>query len=508
MIPPSVPVPEEPPIGSSAPNHGPGAGVAGLLLAALAFFLLGVRLVGPSNLTDNDQERPASYVLDALRHGHWFVQTDWTGDIASKPPLYTWLAAGISALTGTHSLATLYLPCTLGLLGAALLAAAVTRLVAGPRAAWMAGFFVLMNPLSAKLVALARTDAVFTGMVSLTAVCAFRAWRTGLDAPVRAGRWWILAWGAAGLATLTKGPLGLWLGFAGLLAAWPERRRGTPGPVHRAHALGFLLWLGLCGGWFLLAWREAGEPLIQKMIHRELVGHALSREGPRPGLGLVVVPAYLLGRFAPWSLITVWAAVRVFRRPSASDAARMLERFCTAWLLVGLGTLGLASHQRGDLVAPLIPPAAILAALTLEAHLRLLAPMRLLTLSLVAAVVFSLGLEYQRTGRHREMWEETAGMSRLAHRFRELGGQPSALVHTDTPYALQWELGTMHLSVDWPSAATHLRQGGSHAVAATATGLPLLLRELGKDAARLRTLARWPEAGEPRVSIVGLVPPP
>ena len=40
------------------------------------------------------------------------------------------------------------------------------------------------------------------------------------------------------------------------------------------------------------------------------------------------------------------------------------QRFSAAWLVIGLVTFGLASHQRGDLVAPLMPAGAMLAALT------------------------------------------------------------------------------------------------------------------------------------------------
>jgi len=36
-----------------------------------------IRLMALSDLMDKDPERPASYVLDALKNGHWICQTDW-----------------------------------------------------------------------------------------------------------------------------------------------------------------------------------------------------------------------------------------------------------------------------------------------------------------------------------------------------------------------------------------------------------------------------------------------
>ena len=71
-------------------DHPPRA--AGLLLAAVVVAVFLVAVTGVPNLLDNEG-RLASYVLDALQNGNWLVQHDTLGDIASKPPLLTWLAA-------------------------------------------------------------------------------------------------------------------------------------------------------------------------------------------------------------------------------------------------------------------------------------------------------------------------------------------------------------------------------------------------------------------------------
>src|ERR1035437_4176789 len=55
-------------------------------LVVLTMFV--IRLKGPPDLMDNDQERPAAYVIVLLQNGNWLCQRDATGDITSKPPLY------------------------------------------------------------------------------------------------------------------------------------------------------------------------------------------------------------------------------------------------------------------------------------------------------------------------------------------------------------------------------------------------------------------------------------
>ncbi len=100
----------------SWPRWLPLATVA--IVAALLFTL---RLTAPPNLLDQDQERPASYVLDVVKNGHWLCQRDLSGDITSKPPLYTWLCALITLACGRTNIACLYLPGALAAFGTATL---------------------------------------------------------------------------------------------------------------------------------------------------------------------------------------------------------------------------------------------------------------------------------------------------------------------------------------------------------------------------------------------------
>lgn len=468
--------------------------LVGLFLGTV--FLFALRLLGPSNLTDNDQERPASYVLDALRNGHWMVQTDWTGDITSKPPAYTWLAALVSWVLGGQSLFALYLPCALALFGSAALIAHASYRAIGSRVALWSGVFLLANPLTAKLVALARTDPLFTFSVTLTAMLTFRAWQRG--------RGWPWAWLAGAFATLTKGPLGLVLGFAGLAAWFWERRRGSPSPMGRGHVSGLILWCVVCLGWFWLAWRSAGDPLLKKMLGAELVQHALGEPGTLPGSGLVLAPAYYLSRFLPWSLLSLVGLGLAVRRPESNDTARQLQRFAAAWLILGLTIFGLAGHQRGDLIAPLMPAGALLAAIPVA---RWTATWKAKSLGLSAmalCLAIGLGSQYQHTHKNVDVFRETQGLSALAKHFTRSGESIALLRHADAPYALQFFLGTMQLTLPVDAAARHLRDSPRNSVAIAHRAA--LDRELGPDAARVRVIAAWPESAPHQFQIVALDP--
>lgn len=464
----------------------------------LVGFLFALRLFGPSNLTDNDQERPAAYVLDAVRNGHWIIQKDWLGDIASKPPFYTWMAGTAALAFGQVNLAALYLPCALAMAGTAVLVSWMAGRSLGPKGILLAGTFVVANPLTAKLVALARTDAVFTLGVTLTATLAFRA--------ATLGRSWIWPWLGGAMATLTKGPLGLILGFAGAISFFLERAKVRPRLGGLSHGLGALLFLVLCGGWFFIAWRELGDPLIQKMIRSELVNHAIQSNDNSRALGFLLTPAYFLSRFLPWSLLTVVGLWQAFRSPPDDPAQRRLQRFALAWLIAGFFFFGAASHQRGDLIAPLMPAGAILAVFPILRWLDRWTFRKLAVVSGAFGVLLGIGLQWQHVGHHPEVFAETRGCRGMAESFLKTGDRYRPILHVDTPFALQFHLGTMDFAMTPEAAASRLRSGEAKSVSVSDLGP--LERALGADSSRLQVLAGWPDTGAPRFQIVVLGPRP
>ena len=338
------------------------------LIVALWLTLWVMRLAVSYDLVERDQQKQSAYIMDVWGNGRWSSQADFRADMASKPPLYNWIGAAAVEVFGPGQLAVT-LPAALATLCLASLAYYWTRALWGPRSALLAAVLMLLPMVGPKMVAYVRTDGLFAATVGLTAYAWWRAWERG------SSWWW--AWIAAIFATLAKGPLGLLLGSLGLLALawerrWPGKASGQEAdPPHGLSGralLGLPVYLLLVGGWFLWAWSDWGQPLIDRMIHRELVGHAVSSHDAPGGFGSQVwkAPLYFLGRTAPWGFVTVLALLRVFRRPDERPARRRAERFLACWLLGGVLIFSLASHQRGDLIWPVVLPGAILAAPELQ----------------------------------------------------------------------------------------------------------------------------------------------
>ncbi len=332
-----------------------------LFVTLLWAVIFGVRLIGPATLTDDDQERPAAYILDVVKNGHWIVQVDDTGDVTSKPPLYTWIAAVFSIAWGRLDFFTLYLPCALAVLGVAWMVLALGWRHDNPLTGLLAATIYLLSLPSFLLVGLARTDPVFVFMTVASALLLWRLWETGRGA--------LPFWIVATLATLTKGPLGLLLALGGLLAIAWERKRPGPGEKPAGvlaqpwgHAIGLLIYFGVCLGWLYLAKLQLGDAVTDKLIDAELAGHATrADDSGAPFTNFYQPTPWLVLRFLPWTIPAVIGIWQAIRQPATNPTRRRLERFLIAYLLFGLTVFSIAPHQRHLHLSPLYFVMALMA---------------------------------------------------------------------------------------------------------------------------------------------------
>jgi 4-amino-4-deoxy-L-arabinose transferase-like glycosyltransferase len=459
-------------------------GAIGLVAAAL----FALRLSVPMDLLAYAQDMPAMYVLDAVVNGHWLCQRDALGAVTSKPPLYTWLAALASLPAGRVTWFSLCLPSGLATLGTAWVILTAGRKWWNRRAGMWAALVYLISPMAGKQVALVRTDPLFTFTVALTAMAAFAAWERG--------RGWTWFWLAAAAATLTKGPLGLALGAAGLAAAWWESRSGSPAPLRGRQAVGVALYGVLTVGWFALALATEGRDVLDKMILRELLGHAAGAGSDAvPLTNAYKPPLYLLGRFAPWSVLTCVGLWRLARRPAEAAAERRFERFLCCWLGLGLVLFSIGAHVRADLEMPLIPAAALLAGRELDRWTsRLSRTVAVgLFLALAAAGLAIMPIPWVRPPEPVSV-QQTRGMKELAGQLTRQVGAEFPFTYVDRTFALQFFLGTMRERVPPERAARLLAEPTPvFVVARRSDRLPV---------GRVYELARWPAEGEAYVSVL------
>ncbi len=292
------------------------------------------------------EPREGLVVREMLRSGAWLVPARPEGELARKPPLYYWAAAGALGVLPERPELALRLP------SAVLGTAAVLGTWATARAVWGAAAglpaaLVLATTFEWTRAALsARVDMALAA--ALTATLA--GWTLALARGTR-GATALAALGAA-LGTLAKGPVALVL--PALAAAGLRITRGEVRPLRVVPVLGGAA--ALAGLWYAAAFAREGSALLD-VVAREnwlrFVDPEAAATGHAHAAGYLV-PLGLVG-LLPWTPLLPLALVPLRDRPRPAAAA-----LAAAWVATGAVFFSLAAAKRSVYLLPLHPAVALL----------------------------------------------------------------------------------------------------------------------------------------------------
>ena len=343
----------------------------GTALVIVGLMLI-VRLGAPSDLWDQTQPRTIAYTTyllaaDAPTDGSWALPIDAGGVLATKPPLYNWIAAPFVAVFGTTSELAHRAPSLLAFAGLVIAMIRAGTLFGGRAIGALAVTLLVASYTIFKLSVLARPDMLLTlaltvGWIAGTALLQLD------DGDRRAMRRCALVfWLACAAALLTKGPPALLLPLYALLA--PRVALGSWRATRRfGWSWGVPLALAPFGGWLIAALITNAEHVRDVMVGAEIVGRVTGR-GPEGGgegwrgilLGLTDMPGYFVVRFAPWSLASLAGAIVVLRR-QVGGADALAARAALLFVAIVVVLFSLSSGKRADYIASAYPAAALLGA--------------------------------------------------------------------------------------------------------------------------------------------------
>jgi len=321
-----------------------------LWLVLLFAFSLALRLSAPNDFFEGDQNKQVGYVMDLLHHGHWATQFEVDGLIATKPPLYNWLAACACRLFDTTAAWAIKLPALLagGLLLCLLYQ--LTRHYLGQPAAFFACLACIASHHFTKLIWFARTDMLMTATL-FAAIYVYVCSRSA---------WWkaSLVGGVLGLSFLAKGPVGPCLFGIFLLVDFAVKRQRPTLADLRVAAPGMAIFAMIVGVWLLFVLRLPAfeESVLHNELARRLPG---STTKTKPFFYYV---SHLFTRIAPWSLLGIAAAVMAARQPERWKQIRLPVYWAAAYFLF----FSLIPSKRHDLLLPVYPPVFMLAGFALQ----------------------------------------------------------------------------------------------------------------------------------------------
>ncbi|MBX9655508.1 hypothetical protein K2Y11_17980 [bacterium] len=363
-------------------------------LPALIAFSLNSFLASTRGSLDGHEVLVAQTAREMVRSNDWIHPTLAGAPRYEKPPLAYWLASSSYLLMGTMSAFTARLPSVTASLLLTLLTAYVAGRVAGPRIGRSAGIIQSTMFWSLNYGSSAVADMILSLIV---AIGLFAATADILNIPCFRPIMIITFWTTAGLAVLTKGPVGVAVMLATAVLFRASFSLSRTQPRDRFFLTGWTL-LGLVGfatlafGWgVLVAWTEPGVAVLWR---EQSFGRFVAHWGPqtRPWYYYLYQVPLLTLPWAPLWIYELWP----FRRGRFDYPPIVhLRILAVIWFGVTLVLLSLSEGKREHYILPGLVPLSILAALGVDRLLQQTSPRglcRFMEVMTAAIVTGALGL--------------------------------------------------------------------------------------------------------------------
>jgi 4-amino-4-deoxy-L-arabinose transferase-like glycosyltransferase len=333
----------------------------GLLLAVAV--LLNFPNLGSPSLWDIDEGNNAEAAREMLDCGNWVVPTFNYQLRVDKPALLYWLQIGAFRLFGINEFAA-RLPSALAAVAAILLTYELGSTMFGSATGLLAGLVLASTGLFCASARFANPDALLNAFSELAFLCCWR------DLTRHRIGWSLVSGASAGLAVLTKGPIGLllpcavivlFLLWSGNLRAMWSRRLLWASLAFVLVALPWYIWVGV----------ETKFAFLRAFILQHNIARYLHPMEHHSGPVYYYFGVLALG-FAPWSAflgLAVWYATARTAREESQQGTLSLSassRFLWSWIAVYFLFFSLASTKLPNYILPVYAPLAILTARFLE----------------------------------------------------------------------------------------------------------------------------------------------
>ncbi len=305
-------------------------------------------------LTEVDEARFCGAVQEMVTSGHYLLPTFNGWPRYQKPILYYWVQAASVKAFGVNETAA-RLPSALAMTLLVLLVHEILRRrlpgdARGRGAALLGAATLLGMPLTVVWGRAAVTDGLLTLFIAAACLALLGAELDEADA-VRRRRWYLLAAAAAGLAVLTKGPVGAVIPALVWLVYHLSRRRlaFVAARVPWVSALGLFLLIAV--PWYAATYLAVGPAFLQHFFVTENLQRYASASMEGHGwssrlLGLVTYLPVLLFLAFPGS---AWAVRDLLlpggRREALPEPLGRLRRFAWVWLATVVGFFAISRTQ-------------------------------------------------------------------------------------------------------------------------------------------------------------------
>ncbi|HYK65598.1 MAG TPA: phospholipid carrier-dependent glycosyltransferase [Patescibacteria group bacterium] len=334
-------------------------------LAIASIFAFVVLVQGISAPFQKDAEpQSAQWIQSIVRDGHWLIPHDAYGYTDRKPPLFYWLSACVSKVSGGS--VDEVRARTVSVVSGTALAVAVLAWTAanvGVSEGWLAFLLMLGTYGFASRATTALTDMLLTFLLfaAYSAIYPLLGARPSQSPASRRGA---LVGVILGLGVLTKGPVAIVLcGLAAAIYLLIERRNPVAMLRERWPWQALAIAIAIGAFWYVPALIVGGHKIV-RIVVAENFGHFMpvkfggTGESSRP---FYFIAARLLGGAFPMTLLIPPAALAFYTGEIASEKRRAVI-YQVSMSIAVLVFFSIASVKRDDYILPAIPGIAILCA--------------------------------------------------------------------------------------------------------------------------------------------------
>ena len=319
-----------------------------LLLFLVTALLL---FTGNSSLlvTDSVESNYALTAKEMVLSGDWLSPQIYGHYWYDKPVFFYWLTALAYKLFGFTEFASRFFPAVFGIASIALLGWAGSKLYNA-----RTGFYsavILVSSVEFFLISKSIiTDAVLFFFFSATLLCFYLGYSEGK------ARYWYTMYAAAGLAVLTKGPIGVLL--PGLIITIFLLWQRDYVVLKRAHLVsGTLLCLLFAMPWYAAMYALHGSDFVATFFGTHNFLRATVSEHPRDNVIYYYALVNILALF-PWSGLIPGAVYTWWHRDKRS--LDTLQRFLLVWAVVVFAFFQCMATKYITYTYPLLFPASLL----------------------------------------------------------------------------------------------------------------------------------------------------
>ncbi len=318
--------------------------------------VVAVRLCAPSDIDNRDQAKQGLYVIDVVHNGKIFLPTMHGVEPATKPPLYNWIAAGVSLVWGDVTVTTIRLPAVLCGLVVVLMTFLIGEMLLSRLVGLFAGLALVCNYHFVTLACTARTDMMLCMFITVALLFFLRAYHEQEERNQHV----LLAFVCLGFGTITKGPVAPAL-VATVVVVFLLFRKDLKWLKTVPLGRGAAIWLSITLAWFIPALIEGGREFFDVVVMDEMVNRFLGigtrARKTRPFYYLV---GHFFGKFMPWSLFVPTALLWRRKTDDASEKAKLL--FPLVWFFGVLVFFSISKGKRSDYILPMYPAASLIVA--------------------------------------------------------------------------------------------------------------------------------------------------